>query len=75
MVLSVKIIVTCELTLQIITRRMFDKYTTGSIEHSQQGAMATTLLWHFCLSEVDARHTSRLFTIQGELKISQVAWN
>ena len=31
-------------------------------------AMATTLLCRFCLSEVDARHTSGLFTIQGELE-------
>ena len=28
----------------------------------------TTLLCHFCLSEVDARHTSGLFIIQGELE-------
>ena len=30
--------------------------------------MAKTLLCCFCLSEVDARHTSGLFTIQGELE-------
>ena len=30
--------------------------------------MVTTLLCHFCLSEADARHTSGLFIIQGELK-------
>ena len=30
--------------------------------------IAKTLLCYFCLSEVDARHASRLFTIQGELE-------
>ena len=30
--------------------------------------MATTLLCRFCLSEVDARHASGLFAIQGELE-------
>ena len=30
--------------------------------------IVTTLLCHFCLSEVDARHTSGLFIIQGELE-------
>ena len=30
--------------------------------------MATTLLYHFCLPEVDVKDASGLFTIQGELE-------
>ena len=36
------------------------------VEHSWRHTMVTTLLCHFCLSEVDARHASGLFTIQGD---------
>ena len=39
-----------------------------SVEHSRRCAIATTLLCRFYISEVDTRHASRLFTIQGELE-------
>ena len=61
-------IVTHEMRLQIITWINNQSIYNWYVEHSLRHAMATTLLCRFYLSEVDARHTSGLFTIRGELE-------
>ena len=67
-IVSIKSIVTREMSLQIVAQINNRWIYNWLVEHSWRHAMATILLCRFCLSKVDARHASGLFTIRGELE-------
>ena len=63
-----KFIVTCKLSLQMVTQIIFGKYTTGTCRTQLVTCGGDNLAVPFLPFRSRCKHASGLFTIQGELE-------